>query len=138
MKSPEQLLRALYDAYRRGDLTAFPEMIDPDCEWFFPGDPAILPWAGKFRGLGIFDFAARVGGSIDYLEFDDHTYYPAGETVVVVIQERCRVKSTGREFVNAIVAVATVGNGRLLRYVEYSDTGAMERAFQPGSGPSKL
>lgn len=128
-QSPEALLRHLYDGYKRGDLSTFPDLIAPECEWVFPGDPTILPWAGTYRGLGIFDFAGKIVGSIAYEHFEDHAYLPSGDSVVVLIRERCRVLSTGKVFANDIAAVATVRDGRLVRYVEYSDTGAMERAL---------
>jgi ketosteroid isomerase-like protein len=126
---PEPLLRHIYGLYRSGDLSGFPAIVSPDCEWVFPGNPEILPWAGTYRGLGIFDFAAKIAGSIAYEHFEDHTYLPSGDSVVVVLRERCRVLSTGKVFHNDIAAVATVRAGLLVRYVEYSDTGAMERAF---------
>ena len=128
-ESPEALLRHIYDLYRSGDLSEFPKIISPGCEWVFPGDPGILPWAGTYRGLGIFDFAAKIVGSIAYEHFEDHTYLPSGDSVVVLLRERCRVLATGKVFHNDIAAVATVRDGLLVRYVEYSDTGAMERAF---------
>lgn len=128
--APESLLRQLYDGYRRGDLSSFPELVSPDCEWIFPGDASILPWAGHYRGLEIFEFAKRIVGSIAYEHFDDHTYLPSGESVTVILHERCRVLCTGNAFTNDIAAVATVRDGRLTRYVEYSDTAAMERAFR--------
>jgi ketosteroid isomerase-like protein len=128
--SPESLLRHLYDCYRRGDLSSFPELVAPECEWIFPGDAAVLPWAGSYRGLEIFEFAKRIVGSIAYEHFEDHTYLPSGESVTVLLRERCRVLRTGSVFTNDIAAVATVRDGRLVRYVEYSDTAAMERAFR--------
>lgn len=90
----------------------------------------MLPWAGRYHGLEIFEFAKRIVGSIAYEEFDDHTYLPSGDSVVVLLRERCRVHSTKQVFLNDIAAVATVRGRKLVRYVEYSDTAAMERAFR--------
>lgn len=90
----------------------------------------MLPWAGRYQGLEIFEFAKRIVGSIAYEEFDDHTYLPSGDSVVVLLRERCRVHSTKQVFLNDIAAVATVRGRKLVRYVEYSDTAAMERAFR--------
>lgn len=128
--TPESLIRYLYQCYREGRLGDFAQFIDPECEWVFPGDPRVLPWAGTFRGQEIFEFARRIVGSIRYEQFQDEAYYPSGDHVVVILRERCRVLATNRTFENQIAALATVRDGRLVRYVEYSDTGAMERAFE--------
>lgn len=126
---PESVLRFLYQSYKAGDLSRFVPFIDPACEWFFPGRPTVLPWAGRFCGLEIFEFARRIESSIRYEQFEDLAYHPSGETVTALLRERCRVLSTGHVFENEIAAIATVRGGKLVRYVEYSDTSAMERAF---------
>lgn len=131
MNSPEAILRHLYDCYKRGDLSEFPRYVDESCEWIFPGAPEIVPWAGNFRGLEFFEFAQRVAGSIEYEVFDVHTYHSAGDTVVALFHERCRVKSTSKVFENDVAAIATFKDGRATHYREYGDTGAIERAFAP-------
>jgi ketosteroid isomerase-like protein len=59
----------------------------------------------------------------------DRLFEPAGDKVLVFAYEPCRVKVTGKFYVNEHVGIATVKDGKIVRYLEYSDTARMEAGF---------
>lgn len=78
-----------------------------------PASRATLPW----RSL------------VDVFEYVVERFEPLGDTVLVFAKERCRVKSTGKFFENEHVGIATIRDGHMVRYLEYSDTAALQAAF---------
>ena len=49
--------------------------------------------------------------------------------MLVFVHEHCRAKLTGRCFENDLVGMMAFRDGRIVRYLEYSDTARMEVAF---------
>ena len=123
------IMKALYRSFVGQDLEAAMALIDPDSHWSFPGDPAILPWAGNYRGSEIPRFLQACVMTLDYLEYVAHTFQVDGEVVTVRSNERCRVKRTGKTFRHDLTAVARVRDGKIVQFVEYGDTAAMQAAF---------
>jgi ketosteroid isomerase-like protein len=106
------------------------EFVHPESRWFFPGDPAILPWAGWFRGAGMMRFFTRIAETIEYEHYTVDRMHAAGEHVTVLSHEACIVKKNRRKFSNQLVAVAHVVGGKIWEFLEYSDTAAMHAAFE--------
>jgi uncharacterized protein len=125
----EQILRDLFDYFLGGDIDSLLTLVDSNCKWLFPGSKEILPWAGEFRGHDIVKFFDIIFSTIEYMKYTPHTYYSQGDVVTILSHEECFVKSTGKTFKNDLVAVATVKNGKLVEFLEYSDTAAMQAAF---------
>lgn len=124
-----RVAKQLFASFVLGDKEGVLDFVDPDGVWRFPGDRATLPWAGEYRGRDLRTFLDAVFDHLDYLEYTAHTFRGAGDLVVVLSHERCRVKATGRVFENDLCAVATVRDGKVVEFLEYSDTAAMVAAF---------
>jgi ketosteroid isomerase-like protein len=45
-----QVVQRAYAAFSRGDIPALLNTLTEDVEWFIPGPPQILPYAGQRRG----------------------------------------------------------------------------------------
>jgi uncharacterized protein len=127
--TPEQTLRHIFEYFTCGDINSLLTLVDTNCKWSFPGSPAILPWAGEFCGHDIVRFFDIIFSTIKYVEYTAHTYYSQGDIVTILSHEECIVNSTNKTFKNDLVAVATVKNGKLVEFLEYSDTAAMQAAF---------
>ena len=123
-------IQHLFDCYLKKDLKALLNIVDESCDWRFPGSARILPWAGNYRGHEFTRFAEYIENSIEYITYDAHTIHAQGNLATILSHEQCRVKSTGRIFKNDLVAIAKVENQKLTQFWEYSDTAAMEAAFQ--------
>lgn len=124
-----RVTKQLFASFILGDKEGVMEFVDPDGLWRFPGDRAVLPWAGEYAGKDFRSFMDAVFDHLDYLDYTAHSFHGAGDVVVVLSRERCRVKATGRIFENDLAAVVTVRDGRIVRFLEYSDTAAMQAAF---------
>jgi ketosteroid isomerase-like protein len=119
----------LYDCFVQQDFEAAEALIAPDSHWSFPGDPAILPWAGNYQGINLGVFLQACATTLDYLEYTAHTFHVDGQVVTVRSNERCRVRRTGKIFRHDLTAVVRVRDGRVVQFVEYGDTAAMHDAF---------
>ena len=126
-----RVAKAVITAYALGDTPTVLALAHPDAAFRFPGDPAVLPWAGSYRGDEMARFHDRVKDHLDMLAFTAERYEVHGDTVLVFMRETCRVKLTGRVFENEMVGLMTIEAGRVRRYLEYSDTARMEAAFGP-------
>jgi ketosteroid isomerase-like protein len=123
-------MKALFASFVLGDNAGVMELVHPDGVWFFPGDPAILPWAGTWPGRDFEEFMERCKDALDYLEYTIKEFLPVdGERVVVVCRERCRVKATGKVCDNEHIGVATIRDGLVYSWHEYADTAAFHAAF---------
>jgi ketosteroid isomerase-like protein len=124
------LAKRMFTFYVLGDTSGLTDLFSPDVVGYLPGDPAILPWAGTFQGLaGVEQFHRSVKDAVDVLDYTVLAYKALGDTVVAECFEHVRVKATGKIFENKHAGVVTVRDGRIVSYVEYSDTAAMQAAF---------
>lgn len=122
-------VKAIFASYVTGDTEGLLGFTTPETVCRFPGDPAVVPWAGTYVGRDFAQFHARVKDHLDVFEYVVERFEPLGDTVLVFAKERCRVKSTGKHFVNEHVGIATIRDGYMVRYLEYSDTAALQAAF---------
>lgn len=135
--APLDVVRTLFQHFEKLEVAAILELIDPDAHLHFPGDPAILPWAGDYRGAGMMRFFTACNDTLDYLNYKAHTLHAVGDIVTALSSETCRVKATGRIFTHELAAVIRIRNGRVVEFLEYADTAAMHAAFAPAAKPSK-
>jgi ketosteroid isomerase-like protein/endonuclease/exonuclease/phosphatase family metal-dependent hydrolase len=127
---PVEVVTAAFDRFIAKDVSGVMDLVAPDSEWFFPGNPDILPWAGWYRGAGLMRFFIACAESLEYLEYKIHSAYAQGEIVTLLSSEKCRVRKTGKVFENQIASIVRVEKGKIVRYVEYADTAAMHAAFE--------
>ncbi|MCB9765467.1 MAG: nuclear transport factor 2 family protein [Alphaproteobacteria bacterium] len=127
---PVTVMKQLFAGYALGDDDGVMALVHPEGRWFFPGDPAILPWAGWWEGRDFRRFLDTVKDQLDFLEYTVRDFLPVDEERVVVrCLERCRCKATGKVCDNEHMGVATVRGGRVWRWIEYADTAAWHAAF---------
>ncbi|MGF7111593.1 ketosteroid isomerase-like protein [Pseudomonas laurylsulfatiphila] len=92
--------------------------------------PSSVPHSGEYHGAeGVGKFFGIVGGTLDVEAFEPLEFIEEGESVVVIGQERSRVKHNGAEFLVQWVQVWSVKGGKIVRLRDYFDTGTMAEAF---------
>lgn len=133
---PLGVVREMFTRFEQKDLAGVMEFVNPNSSWFFPGNPKILPWAGWYRGAGLMRFFILCANNLEYISYKSHTFYVDGEYVTVLGHERCRVKVTERIFDNDLVQVVRVVNGKVVKFLEFSDTAAMQAGFLPRASAS--
>lgn len=120
------VVRAIYDAFDRGDLAAILAQVAPDA---VVQQTPELPWGGRHVGHdGLRRFLGALTSSID-ARFVPDTIFAAGAQVVSVGRSRGSVRANGRAFAVAAVHVWTIVDGRATRFEAYIDTPAMRAAL---------
>lgn len=132
--SPVDVVRTLYERFGEGNLDATYALMHDDVQLNEPGDPAVLPWAGTFRGHdGLGRFYAGLGEGLSSIAIDPATlelHNVEGGAVLVLGTERGESKS-GRTYVSHSAWVWETADGKITRMTAYHDTAAMEAAFAP-------
>lgn len=103
----------------------------PDVEWWVPGPPDVLPFAGTWRGLeGIAEFQRRLGETMRYDRAELQQYLVSGDDVGAIFIGEGVAKATGRPFKSEILRLYTFRNGRVVRVRNYYDTAAYVAAVR--------
>ena len=124
-----KIIHALYAAFGQGEIPAVLSMLDPNVEWIVTGPPD-TSYAGTRRGTAqVIEFFTILGKTIDILQFEPREFIAQGDAVVVIGQERMRIKATGRVAENPWVMVFTLREGRIARFREFDDTASVAAAF---------
>ena len=126
-----QVVQQLYAAFGRGDMPAVLATLGEEVEWHSPGPPAEIPWAASLRGRDqVAGWFARVREVAEFEHFVLQGLCAGGDTVMTQVQERFRIRATGRTVVNDLAHVFTVRGGKIVGLREYYDTAAVAAAFR--------
>ncbi len=89
-------IRALYHAYRRGDLEAILATLTDDVDWASEG--AVAPWHGQRTGREeVARFFGEIAATIQIFEFTPLAIAATHDGVFAVIRTRFRALATRRE-----------------------------------------
>ncbi len=118
-----QAVRAVYDAFARGDIPSVLAAMSPDIVWneaenfpYADGNPYTGPEAVL---SGVF---ARLGGEWDGFAAVPGAFHGAGDTVFVLGRYAGVYKATGEAIDAQFVHVWTLENGKVARFQQYTDT----------------
>ena len=129
-----QVVRQAYDAFRRGDIQGVLDLVAEDADWYHPGPPDTIPFAGRYRGRdGVAQFFERLGGAEEAELFEPQEFFASGDRVVALGRYRGRVRATGRTDDVEWAHVFTVRNGKIVSHRQYSDTAAAAEAYRGAS-----
>ena len=121
-----QIIRNLYDAFRRRDLQSLLQWIDPQVEIT---QTALLPWGGTYQGQqGLMSFAGKLLESLDS-QVEMEEYVESGDRVVAIGRTRGHVRANDREFDVRAVHVWTLKDEKVTRFEAYIDTPKMLEAL---------
>ncbi|MGZ3422167.1 MAG: nuclear transport factor 2 family protein [Polyangiales bacterium] len=130
-----RVVRGLYEEFARGNVPAILDALDPDIVWTNPG-PAKHAYFGTFRGreaaAAVFGF---IGKELAIEHFAPHTFLANEDRVVVLIDQRATVRSTGRSFQQRCAHVWTLREGRPVDLLDLQDASAIAAALD-GVSPS--
>ncbi len=116
------LIRALYDAYGRGDVLDVFSTLAQDV--VIEQTPE-LPWGGSYQGLdGAREFFLGLMRHIES-RVEVQEVFAAGNRVVVMARTRGLARATGTAFDIRAVHVFEVRRGKVSRFETYVDTPAM-------------
>lgn len=129
-KENTALVQQGYKLFSQGDIPGVLKLMSPNVAWELPKVENV-PFTGKFQGVdGVGRFFSELAGAIDILKFEPREFIAQGNKVVVLGENRYRVKDHKEEFDDKWVDVLTVENGKIARYEQYANTAQLERAFK--------
>lgn len=117
------LVQRAYRCYAAGDMSGLMALVATDVDYFEPGPPGVIPWAGHFRGLD--GFAQWLAANQEHLvgnRIEPETYMADGNRVVMLGRVSATVRKTGKPFESDVAMAFTVVDGRLHTIRVYHDT----------------
>ncbi len=125
-----QIYTHLLMAGMQGDVTPILQPLSDDVEWQSPG-PEAIPWAGTVRGREqVVQWFATRGKAIEVEQLIPKEFIAQSNQVIVMCEERSRVKATGKSYEVAVMAAWTLLHGMVTHYREAYDTATVLAAFR--------
>lgn len=127
------LVLSVYDAFRRGDIAAVLNHLDPQADLNFEG-PSAIPWAGYWHGReGWAKFFQTLGENLDEITLTMEPFAVQGDNVVAAGRYQARVKLTGKRIDSPLVHLWTIRNGMLVGCQELTNTATEAAACTAGA-----
>jgi ketosteroid isomerase-like protein len=124
-----QTTKRAYAAFKSGDMAALMATYADDVTWEVYG-PSTIPTAGTRRGIaGVKEFFGALDAAMSAQSFEPREFIAQGDQVVVLGDYVWTVKANGRSFKANFAHVATLRDGKIIRFREYTDTAAAVAAF---------
>jgi ketosteroid isomerase-like protein len=122
--NPVDIVLAIYDAFRLGDVAAILDRIHEQGELRFEG-PSAIPWVGTWSSReGWGKFFQTLGHTLDQVTVAMEVFAAQEDKVVAVGRYHAIVKRTGKRIDSPLVHLWTIKNGTVLRCVELTNTAA--------------
>lgn len=97
-----------YAKFGAGDIPGILTSLSPDVVWTHAGDPAVIPFAGTFRGQAeVGRFFEAVGKSIQVTVFNPSNFREMGNQVVNDTHIEGTVIATGKPYTDDVVMTWT-------------------------------
>ena len=126
-----RVVKEAYAAFQRGDIPGLLEILADDIDWWTPGTPEQIPYAGRLRGRGeVGGFFTRLAESEDITHFEPQEFIAQGDKVVVTGNYKGRTRPAGRDYDLDWLHLFTVRDGRIQALREYVDTAALADAHR--------
>ena len=122
-------VKAVYDAFAKGDIPAVLGFLRPDIEWT---EAEGFPYGGTYHGpnavlSGVF---MRLGTEWDGFAAVPDEFIDAGDTIVALGEYSGKYKATGKSFQAKFAHVWKINDGKAARFTQYVDTLLVHRALQ--------
>jgi len=126
-----RVVQDAYAAFQRGDIPGVLGSLSDDIDWWTPGTPGQIPYAGRLRGRDeVKGFFGRLAEAEEITHFEPREFIAQGDKVVVTGNYRGRTRTAGREYDLDWLHVFTVRGGRIAAFREYVDTAALAEAHR--------
>jgi ketosteroid isomerase-like protein len=122
------IIRAIYSAFAAGDVKAILDSVNDQAEWTNHG-PSTIPYAGSRAGRAqVLEFFEAIGASTTGGKVTPETFITQGDTVVVIGRYTATVRGSGAQIDTPIAHVFTLQNGKITKWVGFSDTASVAEA----------
>jgi ketosteroid isomerase-like protein len=125
--SNAETVRAIYEAFGRGDVATILDKLDDNVEWETAVPVSAVPWLQARRGkaniVGFFESLAP----LKITRFEPHTIFDGGDKVFVLITFEATVRGKGYSFPNNGHLWQFNTAGKVVKYDHVTDTAQMIR-----------
>lgn len=122
-EATRKLVRQLYDAVGRGDLTAFAALIHNDIDWIIHGPIEIFPFQGPRKGnAAVLEVMEGIGRLYKLKRHEPEIMVADGDRAAAFVSIAFEQRATGRTLTFRIVNFMRFENGLLIEFRELSDT----------------
>ena len=127
-----RVVQDAYAAFGRNDVPGILATLDDDISWrAVIGAGPQVPTSGERRGKpAVAEFFRTLGESLQFERFEPREFVAQGDTVVVLGSYAGRA-STGKRIESEWVMVFGFRNGRISQFQEFTDSAALNAAFEP-------
>ena len=128
-----KVVQDAYAAFGRGDVQGILDSLADDVLWTgVYGAAAQVPTSGERKGkAGVAQFFAQVAENIQFSRFEPREFIAAGDKVIALGHYTASTPlKTG--FDSDFAMVFTLKNGKITRFQEFCDSGAINAAFATG------
>ena len=123
-------VQAMYAAFNRGDIPGVMSALDDSIVFTILGPPE-MPLGGVRRGRqGMAQFFTELADTLEFTTFDPHGYIAQGDRVVALVHYAGKNKNTGRSFDAESAMLWEIHDGKVVHFVEYTDTEQFTRIAQ--------
>jgi uncharacterized protein len=124
-----KIVQNAYNNFKNGNIEGILSSLTEDVEWELPSIPNV-PFSGKRTGrTRVGQFFVTLAECQESLSFEPREFVADGDKVVSVGNYRWKVKSTGKTFECAFAHVFTIRNGKVVKFLEFTDTAAASNAY---------
>jgi uncharacterized protein len=127
MPSTNEIVEALYEAWRTGDFEAVRRGLDDEVEHTVHFAPAINRFGGTTKGRAATEERlAALGAEYEILAFDNGPILVNGDEAATRVRMRYRHRKTGEILDTVSAHFWTLANGRVVQFDEYHDDAPIE------------
>lgn len=121
MASNLDVIRNIYDAFARGDMPAVLGALAPNVSWT---EAEGFPYGGTYSGPDavLQNVLMKLGGEWEGFSAVPQEFVADGDTVVALGQYGGAFKATGKSLSVPFAHVWSLGNGKVVRFRQYTDT----------------
>ena len=122
------LIKKMYDAFGRGDVQTILDSLTPDVEWVFDA-PDAIPYAGRRRGpADVTGFFSAIAATEEGQCLESSEFMTSGDEVITLGTYSATARATGKSFSVRLAHVFTVRDGKVSRFLNFTDTAAIAEA----------
>jgi ketosteroid isomerase-like protein len=116
-----ELIKNLYQAFAQGDIPAVLQSFDEDIEWT---EAEGFPYGGTYRGGAAIleNVFMKLATEWDGYQATPDEFLDAGDRIVALGNYSASYKATGKSMNVPFAHVWTLQNGKIMKFVQYTDT----------------
>ena len=131
-----KVVQDAYASFGRGDVQALLNDLDEQVEWHLPGE-GLIPQAGTYHGRdGVARFFQILDQTTEFSAFEPRQFIAQDDRVIALGWYQGKAKATGRSFESNWAMSFVLRDGKVLKFQEYTDTGAIAPAFAASASAS--